>query len=237
MVMDEGSILLPSEDLLIHYGAKSSFHLVRGEFWRLFTPMFVHIGLIHFAINSLALFYIGTHIEKMVGPKWFLFIYLVSGLAGGIGSAVFVMGISAGASGAIFGLLGAGFIFERLVYRKVKQVTGERLRRGPYTGLVVINLLIGLILTTGPVRIDNGAHIGGLLAGAILTLIMLYTHPNRLVNSRPLVAKALTLGLALVMGVGAWLGTSKDFMRIKIDRVLATSESPQTKFEYLSDGI
>src|SRR5690606_19573416 len=138
MTYEGGSILLPDEDVLIRYGAKSTYHLIHGEFWRLFTPMFVHVGLIHFALNSLALFYIGTHIERVVGPRWFLTIYLLSGVTGGIASALFMFGLSAGASGAIFGLLGVGFVFERLIYRRVHQSTGRRLRRGPYTGLVVI---------------------------------------------------------------------------------------------------
>jgi hypothetical protein len=147
------------------------------------------------------------------------------------------MGISAGASGAIFGLLGVGFVFERLIYRKVQRVTGERLRRGPYTGLVVINLLLGVILTSGPVRIDNGAHIGGLLAGCAMTVIMLSTVPNKLVRPHPKLAVIIAAVLALTLGIGAWLGTSAKFLRMKINQVVTSSDSIQTKYDYLSDGI
>ena len=98
--------------LLILFGAKYNPLILEGEWWRLITPMFLHIGLIHLVMNSFALYYLGTAVERIYGRYRFLFIYLFAGFAGTLASFLFSPdSISAGASGGIFGLFGALLFF------------------------------------------------------------------------------------------------------------------------------
>src|SRR5690606_36651475 len=97
--------------VLIEYGAKFNQLIVAGEWWRFITPIFLHIGILHLLMNSLALYYLGSIVEKIYGSGRFLFIYLFSGFLGALGSFIFNPSISAGASGAIFGCFGALLYF------------------------------------------------------------------------------------------------------------------------------
>jgi len=238
MFYEGGSLLLPSEEILVRYGAKDTHLLIHGEYWRLFTPMFVHIGVIHFGLNSLALWYIGRQVELLIGGRWFLAIYLLAGVGGGIGSALFTMGLSAGASGAIFGLLGVGFVFERLVAKQIYETSGERLRRGPYTGLVIINIILGLILTSGPVRIDNGAHIGGLLSGIWLTFAMLRFYQNRFIIKNTWLGILMLTVFIGTISYGGYLGTSAVYVRHKVGSGISSAVgNPQQSYERYTEAI
>lgn len=155
---------MPETDVLIGMGAKYILGLVDGEYWRFVTPIFVHIGIVHFLLNSFGLYVIGPQLEEIFGRRWFLAIYLGAGICGNACSAVANIAVSAGASGALFGLLGAGYYLERVVRKKIEQHTGRKVRRGVFGMLVVINIVIGFIIP----GIDNAAHIGGLVAGIAL---------------------------------------------------------------------
>lgn len=91
---------------LILFGAKSNLGIKQGEFWRLLTPLFLHIGITHLLFNQYALFSFGKEVESLFGTARFAIIYLLSGLFGSLASFAFVPAISAGASGAIFGIIG-----------------------------------------------------------------------------------------------------------------------------------
>ncbi|MFP5113599.1 rhomboid family intramembrane serine protease [Bacillaceae bacterium C204] len=141
---------------LIKYGAKVNQLIVEGEWWRFITPVFLHIGFVHLAMNTLALYFLGTEVERIFGNLRFLVIYLFAGVIGFIASFIFSANLSAGASGAIFGCFGAllyfGVIFPKLFFRTM----GLNL-------LVVlgINLMIGFSAS----GIDNAGHLGGLVGG------------------------------------------------------------------------
>ena len=150
-------------NILIEFGAKDNALIAAGQFWRLFTPMFLHIGFQHIVLNMVTLYFLGMQIEYLFGPWRFLVIYLVSGICGNIASFAFTPAISAGASTALFGLFGAYLML------------GESFRNDPYIRtiakqflvLVVLNLLSDL---TG--SIDLWGHLGGLMGGFLLGYIV-----------------------------------------------------------------
>jgi len=153
-------------DVLIKLGAKYSPLIATGQYWRLFTAMFLHIGWMHLLFNVYALVAIGTDLERIVGWARFLAIYLLSGLFGNLASYAFNPHLSAGASGAIFGVIGALGAFFALYRERLGQ--WGRARLGNILFLIAINLFWGF---TNP-GIDNYAHLGGLLSGAVLGLAL-----------------------------------------------------------------
>jgi rhomboid protease GluP len=146
-------------EVLVRLGAKVTPLIAQGEYWRLFTAMFLHIGILHLAFNGYALLAIGTELERLFGSPRFVAIYLLSGLFGTAASYAFSYSIAAGASGAIFGLIGALAAFFTL-HRERLGAWG-RARLGNIAFLVAINLFLGF---TQP-GIDNLAHLGGLVSG------------------------------------------------------------------------
>jgi len=154
-----------SENLrvLIDFGAKfNPLIVLEQEYWRLVTPMFLHIGLMHLAFNSYALLAFGRDVENLFGRSRFLALYLLSGVGGAVASFVGNDAISAGASGAVFGLVGAMLVF-LLVYRNVFGQWGRQ-RLTNLLFIVALNLALGF----AGGGIDNLGHIGGLLAGLAL---------------------------------------------------------------------
>jgi membrane associated rhomboid family serine protease len=133
-----------------------------GDWWRLVTAMFLHGFLLHIALNMFALSIIGRPVELYLGPTRFLLLYFVSGLAGSAGALVQSQTTPVvGASGAIFGILGAMMILEW-------QVTG-RLAGNALTW-IVINLAINFFYNSAGGNISVGGHIGGLIGGILVTL-------------------------------------------------------------------
>ncbi|RQW20026.1 rhomboid family intramembrane serine protease [Bacillus sp. C1-1] len=149
--------------VLIHYGAKYNPLIVEGEWWRLVTSMFLHIGLMHLAFNAMALFFLGTAVEQLFGSLRFLIIYFAAGLFGSIVSFAFNDYVSAGASGALFGCFGA------LLYFGLKHPTLFFRTLGKNILLLLgFNLVLGFIVP----GIDNGAHIGGLIGGFLMAALV-----------------------------------------------------------------
>mgnify|MGYP004558096447 FL=1 len=142
-------------------GANLKVLVKSGQVYRLITYAFLHGGLVHLITNMYSLYIIGSQIENNYGKLKFIFIYLVSALTGGLLSALFNNNISIGASGAIFGLLGAlvyfGFHFRLYLSDALKT------RIVP---VILINLLIGFMVTD----IDNACHIGGLIGGYLAAM-------------------------------------------------------------------
>jgi membrane associated rhomboid family serine protease len=129
-----------------------------GDWWRLITSAFLHGSLIHIIFNMLALWWLGAPVEMVLGRVRFIGLYLVSGLSGAAGALIDnPTAVTVGASGAIFGLLGAGLILEW-------QATGSL--GGNYLTLIVINLAISFAVP----GISIGGHIGGLVGGTLATL-------------------------------------------------------------------
>ncbi|MGE4272853.1 MAG: rhomboid family intramembrane serine protease [Desulfitobacterium sp.] len=149
--------------VLIMFGAKVNALIIQGEYWRLFTSMFLHIGVIHLAFNLYALWILGPILEELFGRIRYLLIYILSGIMGSLASFLFTEAISAGASGAIFGILGALVVYSRRRPSLWKSGFGKNL-----VIIVLINLGIGFFQP----GIDVYAHIGGLLSGMFLAAIL-----------------------------------------------------------------
>ena len=182
-----------SEPVLIAYGAKLNQYINAPyhQWWRFVTPMFVHVNGIHIAVNMYSLWILGPYVEKIYGSAKFVVFWVLTGIAGvvasyltvrpalagsGLGRFVFKSAdsASAGASGALFGLVGVLFVFGI----KFRHELPEGFKRAFGTGLIpviMINLFIGFL---GRSFIDNAAHLGGMLSGAALALVVDYRRPG-----------------------------------------------------------
>lgn len=150
--------------VLIRWGAMNK-QIIIGlhEYWRFLTPIFLHIGWLHFSVNMVTLYFLGIQVEKIYGHWRYLLIYLLSGIAGNVASFTFNGTTSAGASGALFGLFGA-FI-----------VLGKHFRDNPsisfmvrqYATFIGISLLFNLFSSS----VDIMAHIGGLIGGFLIATV------------------------------------------------------------------
>jgi len=148
--------------VLVRFGAKDNALIAQGEVWRLLTSIFLHIGPVHLFFNSYALYVLGIEVERIYGSARFLIIYLLAGMYGSLVSFAFGPNLSAGASGAIFGLLGVMVAY----YRRHQETFGERGRQRLLNllGVAGFNLVLGFTVP----GIDNLAHLGGLISGAAL---------------------------------------------------------------------
>jgi rhomboid protease GluP len=142
-------------------GAKFNALIDQGEYWRWITPIFLHASIFHLISNSIGILIFGRMVEITFGRKKMIIIYLFSGFLGVLGSYIWApVTISVGASGAIFGLLGA-----LLVLSKKYKNTLNRGFESTIWVLIIVNLFMGL---TAP-NIDNAAHLGGLIGGVIIS--------------------------------------------------------------------
>jgi len=178
--------------VLLPFGAKlNSYIHNQHQRWRFVTPMFLHVNLLHLIVNMYSLWIVGPYVEKLYGSAKFVVFWVVTGVGGVVGSYLTVRpGLagnpitgfifkaydtpSAGASGALFGLVGVLFVFGI----KFRHELPEGFKRAFGTGLlpmIVLNLFIGYVLRG---FIDNAAHVGGLLSGAVLALVVDYRRPG-----------------------------------------------------------
>ncbi len=182
--------------VLLAYGAKYNALIQQGEWWRFVTPIFLHVhlpglGPLHLLSNMYGLFMLGPYVEKLYGSARFVVFWVLTGIAGVVASYLTVrpewargaLGqflfkphdtASAGASGALFGLMGVLFVFGI----KYRHELPEGLKRAFGTGLLptlVINLFIGYV---GRGFIANAAHLGGLVSGMGLALLVGYKRPG-----------------------------------------------------------
>lgn len=149
----------PSGRQLIGLGALQPFLIADGQWWRLFTAMFLHAGLLHIAFNGYALWMFGQLVEQRFGSAWFVGIYLVSGLLASVASYAFgpAAAIGVGASGAIFGVFGAFIAYN---WRRRHLVQSAAALRWAMT-LILMNAVLAFLIG----GIDWRAHLGGLVAG------------------------------------------------------------------------
>jgi membrane associated rhomboid family serine protease len=139
-------------DRLVLYGPS----VANGQDYRLLSAAFIHYGLLHIAFNMYALYILGTAFERYAGPVRFAAVYFTAALSGSFGALILTPhSATAGASGAIFGLMGALFVLERQ--------RGMALLQSPIAGWILINL----IFTFGIPGISVGGHIGGLVGGGL----------------------------------------------------------------------
>lgn len=149
---------------LLKYGANLDVLVKNGEYYRLFTCIFLHVGIMHLLCNMYSLYIIGREVENLFGKIKYIIIFILSGIFGSIMSLAFTHNtISAGASGAIFGLLGA-LLYFGMHYRTY---LGEAIKRS-IIPIIVINLIIGFFAE----GIDLAAHIGGLVGGVLVAMMV-----------------------------------------------------------------
>ena len=147
--------IVTSFDVLAVYGQSNRAVIAQGWYWQLFTSMFVHVNLIHLILNMVFLLIFGLRAEELFKGKDFLFIYLASGLAGNLLTLLLPLDIiSAGASGAIFGIFGAYVIYMRKAFGMPV-----------FTALVYSLLFLMLSVSEG---VNFFAHLGGLVAGLVI---------------------------------------------------------------------
>jgi len=208
MVIGGVSPLTPTSEQLLRWGASYGPSELSTDWWRLFTAMFVHIGLIHIALNMLCLSNLGPLAERLFGSGKFLLLYLLTGLGGNVASvALHPTIVAAGASGAIFGVAGA--LLAVFHVRKIPAIASLRGRGGQLGigGFIAYNLFYGFADS----GIDNAAHIGGLVIGFLigLSLPVAGSHAGRVAAWRTqgvLLATAIVLGGTFV-GVRQWRRT------------------------------
>lgn len=189
LTLSGGADNLPTS---IAYGAKlNSLINEHGEWWRFVTPIFLHGGFLHLLFNMYGLWIIGPYVEKLYGSAKFVVFWVITGIAGVVASYMSVrpdMHVSSvgrflfkavdvpsvGASGALFGLVGVLFVFGI----RFRHELPDGFKRAFGTGMlpiIVINLFIGFL---GRGFIDNAAHLGGLVSGALLALVVGYKRPG-----------------------------------------------------------
>lgn len=161
-----------NEDALRQLGAIYPHMLENGDWWHLVGAMFLHGSWLHWAANAWALYQLGTLYELMFGTGRFALVYFVSGICASAASSLLSNNVAVGASGAIFGVLGA-FIFS--IRRS------PRYRHQPWARNLIWQLLFWIVVNIGiGMRIkviDNNAHVGGLITGLILGLLPQHVPP------------------------------------------------------------
>jgi membrane associated rhomboid family serine protease len=204
-----------SPQVLIAFGAKlNSLISAEHQYWRFVTPIFVHVNLVHLLVNMYSLWAIGPNVEKLYGSAKFVVFWVLTGVAGVLASYLTVrpdlhvgavggflfkaMDVpSAGASGALFGLVGVLFVFGI----KYRHELPEGFKRAFGTGLlpvIIFNLFIGYV---GRGFIDNAAHLGGFVAGAVLALLFDYKRPGAQ-GPVPFIWHALQVAALLLVAAG-----------------------------------
>jgi membrane associated rhomboid family serine protease len=185
----QGASLTPQSGSIFTKGVLFGPLVANGDWWRLITAAFLHGSPLHLGMNMLALYWFGAPLEQALGRWRFLLLYLVSGLAGSAGALIAnPTGLTVGASGAIFGMLGAALVFER---------QGHYVFGGQALGLIVLNL----VFTFAIPNISVGGHIGGLAGGIVGGLILTRFGRGRVYGNLD-VAGVIGLALIGVVSVG-----------------------------------
>jgi len=153
-------------ETLLKYGAMAPPFVVEfNQYYRFITSIFIHIGITHMFFNGYALYIFGPQIERLMGPKKYLLFFLLTGIGGNLATFIFnYVSVSAGASGSLFGLLGA---FLYLIHRHKEMITPEG--RKSLLSMLGINLL----LTFAVPSISVTAHLGGLIMGYLLSYVFI----------------------------------------------------------------
>lgn len=193
MVISGAGIFSPDNEHLLNWGANFKPYTLEGEWWRLITSCFVHIGIIHLVFNMYALIYIGAILEPLLGSMRFMIAYLLTGLVASMTSLWWHdYSVSAGASGAIFGMYG---VFFALISAKLIEKDSNKSLFVSIAVFVGYNLLFGISIGA-----DNAAHIGGLISGFLVGYGLipgLLKADNKLLSSGSLIAlAAITIALS-----------------------------------------
>jgi rhomboid protease GluP len=191
------NLLTPSDIALYKLGMTGRLPVANGRWWTLITAVYLHGGLLHIAFNMLAVYQVGPLVERLFGAYRFFLIYTVSGLLGALISTLMGTHLTVGASGAIFGLMGALIYYGHRV--------GELPRFLPILRWAAINFLLGIVTP----QVDNWGHAGGFVGGILIAMAFMvprdrrppYTFYGRLATMA-FVATVVAFGLSLVTPIG-----------------------------------
>jgi membrane associated rhomboid family serine protease/Flp pilus assembly protein TadD len=215
MALASGSIMDFNGEVMVRFGANFGPFTLSGEWWRLFTYMFLHGGLMHIAFNMWCLWDLGALCESLYGRWTYAAIYVITGIAAGLASVGWNPGVlSVGASGAIFGLAGALIASFYLGEFSVPRVAIQGTLRS-LLFFVGFNVLFGTMMS----GIDNAAHGGGLVSGLILGALIARVAPqpdNLLRRASVLLFMLLIVGSA-ALGIHRWRGSGIHFGRSGMD--------------------
>jgi rhomboid protease GluP len=221
------SLINPTPEQLIAWGANYGPKTLNGEWWRLLTCTFLHIGIIHLLLNMWVLAEGGPLVERLLGNLGFAVLYLVSGVGGSLASVGWdPLQVSAGASGAIFGIYGA--LLSSMLSRRDSIPLGA-LTRLRNSGLAFLgyNLAFGLFMP----GIDMAAHVGGLAAGFLSGAALSHTLAPEAVARRRTRSLAVAGGAALLILLGVWaLPRGGPDLHEALARVAATEEAAINKY-------
>ena len=182
---------------LFRNGALFGPAVAAGDWWRIITAGFLHSGPLHLAFNMYFLYFMGQMLEPAIGKARFALIYFVSLLGGSFGALLLSPNaVTVGASGAVFGLMGAGIIAMRA--------------RGidPMQSGLGVTLLLNLGITFLIPNISIGGHIGGLIAGGIVGYLLFEVGDRSRSSETPVLAACVGLGVALAVGCIAVAGSA-----------------------------
>jgi rhomboid protease GluP len=183
----------------LHWGANFGPATQDGEWWRLASAMFLHFGIMHLLLNALSLWDAGQLVERMYGRWRFIAIYMVSGLFGNILSLVLQgnQAVSGGASGAIFGVYGAALVF---LWRERAAISAYEFRWlfGGGVAFSIVTIILGYIIP----GIDNAAHIGGFIAGALTSICL-----SQSITARSMPKAYAMLAASMIIIASTWLLT------------------------------
>ncbi|MDE3143058.1 MAG: rhomboid family intramembrane serine protease, partial [Bacteroidota bacterium] len=188
---------MPLAKDLYNWGGNLGIATLHGQWWRLFSSMFLHSGILHILFNMYALLFIGIFLEPLLGKKLFLIVYVCTGVIAGLASIYrHDLKVSVGASGAIFGLYG---VFLALLTTKY---IDKKSRRGLLQSIL---LFVFYTLVSGmKPGIDNAAHIGGLLSGLIFGYTFYFFHSiqkSEIISAVPITGSTLILFLLVLIFV------------------------------------
>ena len=207
----------PTTDQLMYWGADhAGAVLLGGEWWRIVSAMFVHVGILHLATNMWCLWNLGLLAEPLMGSGGVLAVYILTGAAGNLLSTFYnwvayhssgVFPVGAGASGAVFGIAGALIVLLKSHRLPVPPQELKRLRRSVIY-FAVLNLVLGLSISFGTrvigsgIRIDNMAHLGGCACGFLFAapLVPRIGSPKELFVVRRRIAVGIAVGVLVLFG-------------------------------------
>jgi len=187
----------PDSVMLLTMGALDPYSFLQGEYWRIITYGFLHIRLLHILFNMMALSQVGPVLEREVGSARFLCVYMLSLLGGGAADVLVrgpVIMVIAGASGALFGLIGFGMTFAHFYGGPAGKA-----QRNFFLQWALYGFLFGFV-----VRADNICHLGGFITGAILGYIVERERPHHAELTPIWQAVATVCGLLTVAAFG-WM--------------------------------
>lgn len=221
MLGQGGNLATTPVSTLMDWGGNAASEVQKGQWWRLFSAMFLHSGMLHVAMNMFGLYVAGTLVERIYGAGPFALLYCGAGVAGSALSLHFAAqsAVSVGASGAVFGVAGALMVAVAQHRRALPQIFRRQMLSG--VGVYVVYSLMQGVSTPG---IDNAAHVGGLLGGALFAAVL----PERFdmpryvaaLGGRSIAAVAVTSALVVGLVVTAPPAAMDQARVIRTDQTL-----------------